>query len=124
MALVTLEQARRHLKIPASGSPPTSEHDAEIHDLLTRAEELVIDWVGQRRMDGAAWAAECATWDIDASPPLPPPKRVEQAVLVQLGELWRFRGDDFETERPKPELGELARGVTALLYRLRDPSLS
>src|SRR4029450_14105375 len=99
MALGTPDQARPHLKIPASGSPPTSEHDAEIQDLLTRAEELVIDWVGQRRMDGAAWAAECATWDIDASPPLPPPKRGEQAGLGQLGELGRVGGGELEAGR-------------------------
>jgi hypothetical protein len=124
MALVTLEQARRHLKIPASGSPPTSEHDAEIAEKLMHAEALVRDWVGQRRMDGAAWADEVASWDVEASPPVVPPDQVVSAVLVQLGDLWRYRGDDLENERPTPELGALPRGVTALLYRLRDPSLS
>jgi hypothetical protein len=124
MALVTLDQARRHLKIPTSGSPATSEHDAEIAEKLTQAEAVVREWVGQRRMDGAAWAAEVAAWDLDASPPVLPPDQVVSAVLLQLGDLWRYRGDDLETERPTRELGELARGVTALLYRLRDPSLS
>jgi hypothetical protein len=125
MALVTLDQARRHLRIPATGAPPTSADDAEIADLQASAEALVLSYVQQRiGPDGEAWAAEVVTWDVTAVPPVAPPPQVAAAVLGLLGYLWRFRGDDLENERPALELGELPHYVTALLYQLRDPAVA
>jgi len=125
MALVTLDQARRHLRIPTTGDPATSSDDAEIADLQASAEALVRSYVQQRiGADGDAWAAEVATWDVLAVPPVAPPPQVAAAVLGLLGYLWRFRGDDLENERPALELGDLPRYVTALLYQLRDPAVA
>ena len=124
MALVTLEDGRRQLRIPASGSPPTSEHDADIEAAIATAEEVVLDLVNQRRSDGEAWALEVASWDINGSPAVAPPKRVTQAVLMLTGYYFRYRGDDLANEQPTPEYGEVMRAVTNLLYRLRDPALA
>lgn len=121
MALVTLEDGRRHLRMPASGSPPTSEHDADIAAALAVAEEVVLDLVKQRRSEAEAWATEVTSWDINGSAP---PKRVTQAVLMLTGYYFRYRGDDLANEQPTQEYGEIMRAVTNLLYRLRDPALA
>lgn len=119
MSLITTQDAKDHLGI--TDDPP------DLPLKIAVAEEVVRDYVNQRvpgsDPDGL-WASEVASWDLDATPPVPPPLRVQQAVLLQLGDLWRFRGDDEASEEPKREPGELARGVTALLYRLRDPAIA
>jgi len=118
MALVTLEEARRQVRVLIG------EHDEDLQHFMRTAEEIVIDLVKQRRVDGEAWAAEVASWDINASPPVAPPFRVVQAVLMLTGYYFRYRGDDLANEQPKQEYGEVMRAVTNLLYRLRDPALA
>jgi hypothetical protein len=122
MALITLQQAKDHLKIT---TPPGDVEDPDLILKIAVAEELVRDYVAQRRDDPAdAWASTVAAWDVDADPPVLPPFRVQAAVLLQLGDLWRYRGDDLATDQPTRASGELAQGVTALLYRLRDPAVA
>jgi hypothetical protein len=126
MALVTMDQARRHLNIPASGAPPVSEHDTDIAEKQEEAEALILGYV-RRRMGAdasAAWLAEVATWDVTAVPAVTPPAQVRAAVLRMLGDLWRYRGDDLENERPPIEPGELPRHVTTLLDQLCDPAFA
>jgi hypothetical protein len=113
--VVTLRQAKAHLNLPAD----VSVGDADLKLKLAVAHDLVADYLKQRRDDdsGVAWAATVDAWDADTAPP-----RVLQAVLLQFADLYRFRGDD--TDMPARGPGELAQGVTALLYRLRDPAIA
>lgn len=124
MRLITRQLAEGHLRrsIPSS-SPPTA---AEV-DLLAKieqAEALVLDYVSQRRIDGDLWQAEVDSWDVEADPAGVPPA-VQAAVLVQLKELDRFRGDDTDGVQPKREYGMVLHPLAAsYLHRYRDPALA
>lgn len=123
MALVTLEQAKQHLRLASSvGSPPGSPYTDEELDLQAKidaAEALVLDYVAQRRTDTASptWLDQVVAWDTTTVPPA-----IAAAVLIQVAELWRFRGDDEST--PTREHGHLSPMVTAILHRYRDPALA
>lgn len=120
MALVTLEQALAHLKL--TGMEP---NPADLSDKIAVAEEVVRGYVAQQLGDGStAWVATVTAWDLDADPPVLPPKRVQQAVLIMLGYFDRYRGDDLANEKPALQLGELPYEVTMLLYPLRDPAVA
>ena len=56
-------------------------------------------------------------WDSTTVPAL-----VQAAILLQLGELYRFRGDDQEHGAQTP--GDLSPLVTNILRRYRDPALA
>lgn len=112
--LITLDEFKDHARITWSAE------DADLQLKLDVAEELVLDYVNQRRDDDAAdWEAEVYAWT-----PVSAPQRVRQAILLMATELYRFRGDDPATDQAKRGLGELPPAVTALLYRLRDPAVS
>lgn len=112
-SLVTLAQAKAHLKLPT-----VTTDDRDLQAKLDAAHEIVGDYIKQRRDDddGVTWAETVDAWDADSAP-----KRVLQAVLLQFADLYRFRGDD---EGAKRGQGELSAAVTALLYRLRDPAVA
>jgi hypothetical protein len=125
MDLVTLAQARRHLRLseeigggsPPSGSPPSAE-DEDLQLKIDQATEIILDYI--ERPADAVWTAEIASWDSATVP-----GSVQAAILLQVGQLWRFRGDDQSNEQlPASEHGYLALGVTALLHRFRDPALA
>ena len=121
-ALVTLQAAKDHLRL----SMPLGDPDEpDLQAKLDAADALVRDYVAQRRCDpDGTWAATVASWDVTATPPVPPPPHVLNATLIVLGDLWRYRGDDLANEAPPRELGELPRAAMALLYRLRDPAVA
>ena len=108
--LVTLEQARAHLRL---GSTTPLGYD-DVQDKLHQATMVVLGYLDRADDD---WTAEMAAWTIDTVP-----REVQAAILLQLGELYRFRGDDEVNIAPYRERGYLAPGVTALLHRLRDPA--
>jgi hypothetical protein len=72
---------------------------------------MVLDYVGST----AYWRAVAATWT-DATVPA----YVHAAILLQLADLFTWRGDDV----PKEARGEMAPGVEQLLRRTRDPVLA
>lgn len=120
--LVTLAQAKAHLRLPTD----VTADDADLQLKLEVAQELVLDYVAQRVDDADDWSATVAAWDEDTVP-----KRVQQAILLQFAELWRFRGDDDPDDQPgqwkaqvQDEIGMLSPAITRLLYRLRDPAIS
>ena len=81
--MVTLAQAKAHLRITTPAGDPT---DVELQLKLDGATAAIRRYVarseyGQTFVD--QWTSP-ATSDPDA----------QAAVLLQLGELWRFRGDD------------------------------
>ena len=104
--LITLNQARLHLKLDVS--------DADLSLKLEQAEAIVLNYI--ERSDDDGWTAEIAAWTDETVP-----RPVQAAILLQLGELFRFRGDDAAQDVPKREHGFLAPGIVALLHRYRDP---
>lgn len=107
--LVTLAQAKRHLRIFHS------DEDADVADKVNQASEIVTDYC--QRPD-LVWSA-AVDGDPDASPPTDDiasdaPFRVQAAVLMVLDDLWEHRGAAGETGQAD---GYLSKPVTALLHR-------
>lgn len=127
MRLVTWEMAIGHLKLTVpESSPQMTALEADIRHKIEVAEELVLDHVNQRIGDTAEeWADDVALWNVaGGSPSLPVPARVQAAVLIQLAELHRFRGDDHDDDMPERGMGELHPRAVSYLYRLRDPAIA
>ena len=124
MRLITFDLATGHLKRSvAIGSPPSPE-EADLRLKIEQAEEIVLGYVNQRLIDGDVWAASVEAWDV-ASTTYPPPARVQAAVLVQLAELDRFRGDDLGGDEPMRDTGQTIHPRAAgYLYPLRNPALA
>lgn len=119
--LVTLDQAKAHLRLPMTGSQSTDDDDLQMK--LLAAHEIVFDYLTQRISDSDAWEATVDSWTAETAP-----RRVIAAILVQFTDLYRFRGDDSEEyargSAYKRQEGALNPAVVALLFRLRDPALS
>lgn len=112
LELVDLAQAQRHLRRPVGVSSPMTSDEQDIQDKLDQATALIFQYL--ERPDDVAWTAEMDAWTSDSVP-----APVVAAILIQLSELYRFRGDDFEG--PKREAGYLAPSIVSLLKRYRDP---
>lgn len=106
--LITLDEAKAHLRVT------TLMEDGDINDKLVAAQQVVIDYLTRR---DTTWNAEMAAWDAETVP-----ASVRHAILVQLGELYRKRGDDVETDPRGPVA--LSPTVMALLMRYRDPGVA
>lgn len=110
--LITVEQAVGQLRLPtgfASGSPLSVAEQ----DLVTKMEDataIVLDYIHQR--DDHGWTVETV------------PGWVRAAILEQLVELWRFRGDDVEAGAPTQPDGYLSRRIANKLHREKDPTLA
>lgn len=101
VALVTLQQAKRHLRVLHD-----DEND-DLNDKIQQASEIVLDYIQRPEL----------TWtDASNGTPSDAPFRVQAAVLLVLGGLWENRGDE-EIEQGQAD-GYLAKSVTALLHRL------
>ena len=99
-----------HLRL----GPVTAIGHDDVHAKLEQATAIIVTYLDRGDAD---WRTEMEAWTVDTVP-----REVQAAVLVQLGELYRFRGDDEAGAVPARERGYLAAGVTALLHRLRDPA--
>jgi hypothetical protein len=101
-----LAAVKRHLQLPATDSDP--DGDTDLTAKLAQAEAIILDYLkaAERPSTGAAAAI------------------VDACVLLQVGELWRFRGDDPDSDRPSSTPGDLNPTITNLLRRLRDPALA
>lgn len=115
MAIVTLDQLKAHLKL--SGT----EEDDDLDLKLAQAEAVVLGYVNQRVSDADDWSETVTGWTATTAPP-----EVKAAILMQAGELYRYRGDDeaADTHQKLREHGMLSPYVMALLYRYRDPALA
>lgn len=113
--IVTIDQLREHLKLPAPvGSPPAT--DADLQMKLDTATELVCQYIADRHPADAAWIAEIEGWTA-GSPAAP--KVVRLAVLIQAGDFYRFRGDDAGDDRDR-DPGMLLPLVEILLSRYKN----
>jgi hypothetical protein len=110
--LVTLAQAKKHLRLPLVGS----HEDDDLYAKLAQAHAMVLDYVNQRR-DDDTWADTVAAWTDETAP-----KQVTAAILTMVGVIYRFRGDD--EEAPKWSDGHMPPMVRMMLDRLRDPAVA
>lgn len=106
--LVTLVEAQNHLRIPLTST------DDDLFLKIAQAEAVIRQYL--ERIDGTDWDATMAAWTSDTVPPV-----IKAAILCQVGELYRFRGDDLE--QPAREPGYLSPLIRSLLARYRDPVL-
>ena len=110
--LVTLTEAKAHLRITTPDGDPG---DADVQAKLDAAEATILDYCNT----AAYWRGITATWT-----PETVPRYVHAAILLQLGELDRFRGDDLEGAGPPRETGEdVSPAVRSLLRRTHDAVL-
>lgn len=115
--LVTLQQAVRHLRLShiVLGGSPASDDELDLTLKIEMAEAIILDYLKFNAGSPSPWTDELDT------PPV-----VQAAILLQLGELWRFRGDDPGSIESAPtfEDGQLSKTITHLLRRYRDPALA
>lgn len=100
--LVTLETAKRHLRITDTA------HDPDVTDKLTAASFTIRDYLKDRNDP---------TWTPDTVPPW-----IAAAVLLYLGHLYEHRGDGFGPQNDNDV--RVWNAIENLLRRSRDPALA
>lgn len=113
MGLVTIQQAIDHLGISVVlDADPVDPRQRDLELKLAAAEAIIL---GYLKTVPPEWTDETST-----------PADVQAAILLEVGELWRFRGDDRANEgaAQDAELGHLSPTITNLLRRRRDPALA
>jgi hypothetical protein len=86
-ALVTLQQVKDRLRITST------DEDVDLQSLLDQAEAHILNWCSVTPRSKAIADA----WTVGTVPPVVP-----AAILLQVGELDRYRGDDPEAP-PRPD---------------------
>jgi hypothetical protein len=120
VALITKQQAIDHLRLPleigSPGSDAQSSMDRDLTLKMRQAEGIILDYLKVSLTSPPDWDAESDTV----------PMVVQLATLCQLGEIWRFRGDDAAAvdQAPSFESGQLSPQVTNYLRRYRDPAIA
>lgn len=107
---VTLAEAFTHLRLNGYfvlGSSPVDARETDLQLKLDGSEAIVLDYI--KSYDAL----------VDSQLPL-----LKAAILLQLGELWRFRGDDIDGQTAPVTAGDLSPVVTNILRRFRDPALA
>ena len=120
--LITKQQAIDHLRLPLEvGSPDSEIANAMDRDLtmkIMQASALILDYLKVSLTSPPDWNADAGTV----------PLVVQLATLVQLGEIWRFRGDDpgtIEQNRANSSApGDIAQQAKDYLWRWRDPAIA
>lgn len=107
--LVSPALVKKHLRLP---SDFTAEDDL-IGAYIVHATATILNHIVR---DDDDWIAEIEAWTDDT---VPPP--VQAAILQQVAELYRFRGDETAPER---DLGFLSPTIRALLTSYRDPTVA
>jgi hypothetical protein len=106
---VTLDQVKARLRIT------TTAEDPDLQSLADQAEAHILGWCSTTPRAKAV----VDTWTADGVPPV-----VVAAILVQTGELYRFRGDDTESPPRPTEPGDLSVTVRELLRAYHDPGIA
>lgn len=115
--LVTLEQAKAHLRIDET------DGDADVTLKIHGASGAVLNYLKSSSPYVPEIVDGVPVVDADGNPVYTTDVRfeVQAAVLLMLGYLFKDRDNDKDHEY---EMGFLPRPVTALLYPLRDPALA
>lgn len=114
MALVSVAEAREHLRIA-----PSSEGVSDLLLKLGQATALVVHYLKRTDIDPDTDALELDLTDATAV------ERaiIQTAILEVLSNIDRFRGDDEKGENPADEMFMTPK-VRGLLSMLRDPALA
>lgn len=112
MSLITIAQAKAHLRIDTESMAPADAAEADLILKMAAAEHIILDYLKVPMTSPPLWADET---DV---PPL-----VQQAILLQLGELYRFRGDD-DGRADREAAGSLSPVIEGMLRRYRDLALA
>ena len=105
---VTLDQVKARLRITSTTD------DVDVQAMADQAEAHIVGWCSTT----ARAKAVADTWDAATVPLV-----VVAAILVQTGELYRFRGD--EVDGPPRETGEeFGVQVRELLRAYHDPGIA
>ena len=111
MALITLDQAKTHLRITGDA------HDLDLAQKMAAAEAAILSYINTTEH----WRGITTTWTDETT--VPPD--VQHSILLKLGELERFRGDDLSGESPAIQApADMSPAITGLLRRWRDPVLA
>lgn len=110
--LVTLEQAKKQLRLPVD----ESYEDDAINQKIGAAQRIVIDYISDDT--DTDWTATIAAWTDDTVP-----EDVEEAILLMLTFLYHFRGDDPEAWSHL-EHGRVPLEVKMCLVRRRTPVIA
>ena len=109
--LVTVAEAIAHLRLL-----PTDVDDADLQQKLTAAEAIILDYLNIT----AGMAVVIAGWTPETLP-----GQVRSAILLELGELYRFRGDDVSDENaPRDPNFDLSPVIVGLLRRVVAPVIA
>jgi hypothetical protein len=111
--LITLAQAKDRLKL----SSIADQEDLQL--MLDSAHGILEDFAKQRISDAEDWIEIVDAWTDETAPAL-----MIQAILLQFGAMYRFRGDDEPGVRIGFDDDGLAFGVAGLLRRLKDPAVA
>lgn len=110
--LITLEQAKKQLRLPVD----QSNEDDVINAKIGSAQRLVIDYISDDTDEDLT--AVIAAWTDETVP-----EDVEAAILLMLTFLYHFRGDDPDGWS-RIEHGNLPPDVKMCLYRRRTPVIA
>ena len=109
--LVTVAEAIAHLRLL-----PTDVDDADLQQKLAAAEAIILDYLNIT----AGMAVVIAGWTPETLP-----GQVRSAILLELGELYRFRGDDVSDENaPRDPNYDLSPVIVGLLRRVVAPVIA
>lgn len=116
MMLVTLQQAKDHLRVDYD------DEDAEITLLSQAAGAAIIDYL----KSGATFLDSSGDVPVDSSgDPDGVPYQVQAASLILIAELYKNREAEQDGEvNSQFGYGYMPRSVVALLYPLRDPAIA
>ena len=116
MSLITIAQAKGHLRLDIPTTPTPDPADADILLKMAQAERLVLNYCNVDMGSPFPWTNETNT-----------PAEVQAAILMVFGELYRFRGDDPGTimSAPARDPGHaLSPVVEGMLAHYHDPVLA
>jgi hypothetical protein len=102
MTLISLDQAKTHLHIPAS----TTDRDGDVQDKVEQASAIILEYLDTRAVAG--WS--------DGTVVVPGP--VQAATLLLVGHLDEHRGDDMRAD------ADCWLAIERLLVRRRDAALA
>jgi hypothetical protein len=109
--LITAAGAKLHLR-----RPDLADTDPDLVQKMAAAEAVILTYINRSEAGRTASAG----WESSSTVPAD----VQHAILLELSELYRFRGDDSADAAPAIDPGsELSPAITALLRRWSDPVL-
>jgi hypothetical protein len=116
MSLVTITQAKQHMRLGIPTTPTPDSEDADVLLKMASAEAMVLDYIGEYNVSPQRWTDET-----DCDP------IVQAAILMVFAELYAFRGDQAGTIIAAPArdpYGSLSPIVEGMLRRFRTPVLA